>query len=143
MSESEAEATARDLAVCGDLVSPPLVNPETGFPSPKAKASGITRRESKRENNHQTPSHHNTHSMPPKGAIRGTGVGRPVQQGYARQVINEVTSPENRSVVTAVTFFAVSNEVYDRLAAEADTDLYGQAGVAFLHSSWSEILLPP
>ncbi|OTA31616.1 hypothetical protein BTJ68_07279 [Hortaea werneckii EXF-2000] len=63
--------------------------------------------------------------MPPKGAIRGTGVGRPAQQkgGYARQIIDEVTSQENRSVVTAVTFFA--------------------AGVAFLHSSWSEILLPP
>lgn len=47
--------------------------------------------------------------MPPKGAIRGTGVGRPAQQkgGYARQIIDEVTSQENRSVVTAVTFFAV------------------------------------
>ncbi|KXL45729.1 hypothetical protein M433DRAFT_149526 [Acidomyces richmondensis BFW] len=60
--------------------------------------------------------------MPPKGAIRA---GRPAPQrgGYARQVLNELRSPENRSLVTAVTFFA--------------------AGVAFLHSSWSEILLPP
>ncbi|EMC92659.1 hypothetical protein BAUCODRAFT_37563 [Baudoinia panamericana UAMH 10762] len=63
--------------------------------------------------------------MPPKAAIRGTAVGRPAQQrgNYASQIFNELTSPENRSVVTAVTFFA--------------------AGVAFLHSSWSEILLPP
>lgn len=49
--------------------------------------------------------------MPPKRAIGGTAVGRPAQQreGYARQVINELTSTENRSVVTAVAFFAVRN----------------------------------
>ncbi|KAL1301789.1 hypothetical protein AAFC00_005984 [Neodothiora populina] len=45
------------------------------------------------------------------------------QQGYARTILNELSSPDNRSVVTAVTVFAT--------------------GVAFLHSSWSEILLPP
>ncbi|RMZ13112.1 hypothetical protein D0860_02677 [Hortaea werneckii] len=52
--------------------------------------------------------------MPPKGAIRGTGVGRPAQQkgGYARQIIDEVTSQENRSVVTAVTFFAGLNDIH-------------------------------
>ena len=45
--------------------------------------------------------------MPPK-QIRGNAVGRPQQRGgYARQVIDELTSPENRSVVTAVGFFAV------------------------------------
>ncbi|TKA49582.1 hypothetical protein B0A54_00249 [Friedmanniomyces endolithicus] len=62
--------------------------------------------------------------MPPKRQIGGTAVGRPAQRGgYARQVIGELSSPENRSVVISVAFFA--------------------AGVAFLHSSWSEILLPP
>jgi hypothetical protein len=49
--------------------------------------------------------------MPPKRQqIGGTGVGRPVQSqrgGYARQVFAEITSPENRSVVTAVGFFTV------------------------------------
>ncbi|KAF1352559.1 hypothetical protein BDV97DRAFT_397570 [Delphinella strobiligena] len=43
--------------------------------------------------------------------------------GYARSLLNELSSAENRSLVTAVTVFA--------------------AGVAFLSSSWSEILLPP
>ena len=48
--------------------------------------------------------------MPPKrGAIGGTGVGRPAQQkGYARYLVGEVTNPENRSVVTSIAFFAVS-----------------------------------
>ncbi|KAH9834351.1 Mitochondrial import receptor subunit Tom6, fungal [Teratosphaeria destructans] len=62
--------------------------------------------------------------MPPKGAIRGGPLGRPQPKGgYARQVYEGLTSPENRTVVTSIAFFA--------------------AGVAFLHSSWSEILLPP
>ena len=52
--------------------------------------------------------------MPPKRAIGGTGVGRPQQQrgGYARTVINELTSAENRSVVTSVAFFAVGSLQY-------------------------------
>ncbi|KAG9592279.1 hypothetical protein KCU77_g8687, partial [Aureobasidium melanogenum] len=45
------------------------------------------------------------------------------QQGAISQVYTSLASPDNRSVVTAVAFFA--------------------AGVAFLHSSWSEMLLPP
>lgn len=47
--------------------------------------------------------------MPPKGAIRGTAVGRPApaKGGYVGQVINELTSAENRSVVISVGFFAV------------------------------------
>lgn len=50
--------------------------------------------------------------MPPKGAIRGNAVGRPAEQrgGYARTVLNGLTNPENRSVVTSVAFFAVSIE---------------------------------
>lgn len=53
--------------------------------------------------------------MPPK-TIRGTAVGRPAPQrgGYARQVVNELTSPENRSVVTSLAFFAVSHSRTER-----------------------------
>ncbi|THX70807.1 hypothetical protein D6D04_09771 [Aureobasidium pullulans] len=48
---------------------------------------------------------------------------RAQSQGAISQMYTSLASPDNRSVVTAVAFFA--------------------AGVAFLHSSWSEILLPP
>lgn len=81
--------------------------------------------------------------MPPKRGAIG-GVGRPAQQkGYARYLVGEVTNPENRSVVTSIAFFAVSRPYHnaDELAMDADDD--AQAGVAFLHSSWSEVLLPP
>ncbi|KAF2232512.1 hypothetical protein EV356DRAFT_505270 [Viridothelium virens] len=63
--------------------------------------------------------------MPPKRVPITTPAGRrgPQDQGYFRNVMNEVSNPENRAVLTAVGMFAVS--------------------VAFLHSSWSEILLPP
>ncbi|KAI5360846.1 Putative mitochondrial import receptor subunit Tom6 [Septoria linicola] len=64
--------------------------------------------------------------MPPKGAARGTAIGGPRQPqrgGFARETYNWVTSSDNRSVVTSLAFFA--------------------GGVAFLSSSWSEILLPP
>jgi len=56
--------------------------------------------------------------MPPRQVIRG----RVEEPSYARSVIGALTSPDNRSVMTAVGLFA--------------------AGVAFLHSSWSEILIP-
>ena len=80
--------------------------------------------------------------MPPKRAIGGTGVGRPQQpRGHARQVLNELTSPDNRSVVTSIAFFAVSRN--GPIAASGILRLGRQAGVAFLHSSWSEIILPP
>jgi hypothetical protein len=48
--------------------------------------------------------------MPPKGPARA-GLGRPAQSNtsYVRNAINELSSPENRSVVVAVSFFAVSN----------------------------------
>ena len=46
--------------------------------------------------------------MPPKGPAR-VGAGRPAQNNsYVRNAINELSSPENRSVVVAVSFFAVS-----------------------------------
>jgi hypothetical protein len=50
--------------------------------------------------------------MPPKGqAPARVGGGRPTQSNtsYVRNAINELSSPENRSVVVAVSFFAVSN----------------------------------
>ena len=47
--------------------------------------------------------------MPPKGPARVGGTGRPAQNSYVRNAINELSSPENRSVVVAVSFFAVSN----------------------------------
>lgn len=47
--------------------------------------------------------------MPPKQQqLRGTAVGRPARAGYARETFNALASPENRSVVTSITFFAVS-----------------------------------
>ncbi|KAF2165749.1 hypothetical protein M409DRAFT_24037 [Zasmidium cellare ATCC 36951] len=65
--------------------------------------------------------------MPPKqptirnGAIQSSSSRR--NKGFASDTYNFLTDAENRSVVTSVAFFA--------------------AGVAFLHSSWAEILLPP
>ena len=51
---------------------------------------------------------HETQQCPLKGAIRGTGVGRPAPpRGYAQQVYTEITNPENRSVVTSIAFFVV------------------------------------
>jgi hypothetical protein len=52
--------------------------------------------------------------MPPKGPAR-VGAGRPAQNNsYVRNAINELSSPENRSVVVAVSFFAVSNPLPHR-----------------------------
>ncbi|EMF16174.1 uncharacterized protein SEPMUDRAFT_38233 [Sphaerulina musiva SO2202] len=64
--------------------------------------------------------------MPPKGQQRGTALGGPRQPprgGFARETYKWFTSSENRSVVTSLAFFA--------------------GGVAFLSSSWAEVLLPP
>jgi hypothetical protein len=59
-----------------------------------------------------TNHNHTHHNMPPKGqAPARVGGGRPAQSNtsYVRNAINELSSPENRSVVVAVSFFAVSN----------------------------------
>ncbi|KAF2262642.1 hypothetical protein CC78DRAFT_534675 [Lojkania enalia] len=56
--------------------------------------------------------------MPPK-TVRSSRAPEP---SYARDTLSVFTNQENRSIVTAIGLFAV--------------------GVAFLHSSWSEILLP-
>ncbi|PPJ58070.1 hypothetical protein CBER1_03881 [Cercospora berteroae] len=62
--------------------------------------------------------------MPPKGRGNAIGGPRPAPRGgFARETYNWVTSADNRSVVTSLAFFA--------------------GGVAFLSSSWAEILLPP
>ena len=53
--------------------------------------------------------------MPPKGPARVGGAGRPAQNNsYVRNAINELSSPENRSVVVAVSFFAVSITIPER-----------------------------
>jgi hypothetical protein len=75
------------------------------------------------------------------------------QPGAISQMYTSLASPDNRSVVTAVTFFVVSNLfATSNLSHREDKSLRwrknrsadsSQAGVAFLHSSWSEMLLPP
>jgi len=57
--------------------------------------------------------------MPPKGVPARAGLGRPAQQNnsYVRNAINELSSPENRSVVVAVSFFAVSVSASHNLGA--------------------------
>lgn len=62
-----------------------------------------------------------TNTMPPKG--------RQLQRpGYARTVLNELSSPDNRTVVTAVTFFAVclvaSNSASSAIFLVSNTDIY-------------------
>ncbi|KAF1842448.1 uncharacterized protein K460DRAFT_370410 [Cucurbitaria berberidis CBS 394.84] len=59
--------------------------------------------------------------MPPK-QIHGKGGRTLAEPSFARNAIRTFTSAENRGVVSAVGMFAI--------------------GVAFLHSSWAEILLP-
>ncbi|OCL03013.1 hypothetical protein AOQ84DRAFT_357107 [Glonium stellatum] len=56
--------------------------------------------------------------MPSRQVIRG----KAEEPSYVRSAVGAIASPSNRSVMTAVVLFA--------------------AGVAFLHSSWSEILIP-
>lgn len=56
--------------------------------------------------------------------------------------MNELTSQENRSVVTSVAFFVVRSD-WHISTVKHNTDQFAQAGVAFLHSSWNELLLPP
>jgi len=46
--------------------------------------------------------------MPPKGRALGPSAHQQQQQGYMRNTINALTDDENRSVVIAVSFFAVS-----------------------------------
>ncbi|KAF2019657.1 hypothetical protein BU24DRAFT_419277 [Aaosphaeria arxii CBS 175.79] len=59
--------------------------------------------------------------MPPK-TLKSHG-GRTLQEpSFGRSVVQTFTSSENRPIVTAIGLFAI--------------------GVTFLHSSWSEILLP-
>ncbi|KAF2687057.1 hypothetical protein K458DRAFT_295578 [Lentithecium fluviatile CBS 122367] len=60
--------------------------------------------------------------MPPKGTGKGGRTLASSEPNYARGAYQTIMSPDNRSVVTAIGMFAV--------------------GVAFLHSSWAEILLP-
>ncbi|KAJ4377363.1 hypothetical protein N0V83_000188 [Neocucurbitaria cava] len=82
--------------------------------------------------------------MPPKQIH---GKGRTVAEpSFARNAIRTFTSPDNRSVVSAVGLFAVRH--HDPFAVREDVERsalwsrWNGIGVAFLHSSWAEILLP-
>jgi hypothetical protein len=69
--------------------------------------------------------------MPPKGPARVGGAGRPAQNNsYVRNAINELSSPENRSVVVAVSFFAVSYPLTRRCS---DVDERGERGGSALN----------
>jgi hypothetical protein len=60
--------------------------------------------------------------MPPKRVQAGGRSNAAEAAGYGRSAVSSLTSAENRGVVSAIGLFVI--------------------GVAFLHSSWSEILLP-
>lgn len=88
---------------------------EPSLPSPQLSQpanmnASIERRETSSTTQHQNHIPHTTtrYNMPPKGSAR-VGAGRPAQSNsYVRNAINELSSAENRSVVVAVSFFAVS-----------------------------------
>ncbi|KAK8200028.1 hypothetical protein HDK77DRAFT_217335 [Phyllosticta capitalensis] len=54
--------------------------------------------------------------------VKRAAYGAPKEQGYVSSAWSTVTSSDNRTMVTALGMFA--------------------AGVAFFHSSWSEMMLP-
>ncbi|KAI5811443.1 hypothetical protein DFH27DRAFT_605548 [Peziza echinospora] len=61
--------------------------------------------------------------MPAKRSNRQVAVAAPpAQPGFLTSIYREVTSPDNTTVVRSIALFGVA--------------------VAFLHSSWSEILAP-
>lgn len=84
--------------------------------------------------------------MPPKRTVPAV-TGKPQQrqqQSAVKNVIDQALAPENRSLVTAVGMFAVSQQRRTSiLRLDKLTILLQQAGIAFLHSGWGEILLPP
>lgn len=69
--------------------------------------------------------------MPPKGGrALGPSAGQQQQQGYMRNTMNALTDAENRTVVIAVSFFAVSDPVDLRrrmLGMLEDMDFHGEA----------------
>ena len=60
-----------------------------------------------------------------------------------QNVYDGLTSPDNRTVVIALGFFAVSPSTTNHFLSDEYVLIALQAGVTFLHSSWSELLLPP
>lgn len=106
----KADTSEVDISMSRDLV--PSLPSVRNFPRTHHE-----RRVKQRETSSSPPnphhqnhiSHTQQHNMPPKGPAR-VGAGRPAQNNsYVRNAINELSSPENRSVVVAVSFFAVSN----------------------------------
>jgi len=49
--------------------------------------------------------------MPPKSARIGGPAGRQSNRGYMQNVFEQLSSPDNRSVVISVSFFAVGGFV--------------------------------
>jgi hypothetical protein len=64
--------------------------------------------------------------MPPKGVPARAGLGRPAQQNnsYVRHAINELSSPENRSVVVAVSFFLLLVFSFIRISCHLSVPLF-------------------
>jgi len=82
--------------------------------------------------------------MPPKSARLSGPPGRASNRsGMMQNVYDGLTSPDNRTVVIALGFFAVSPPITNRFGTGGYVLITLQAGVTFLHSSWSELLLPP
>jgi len=48
---------------------------------------------------------------PKQQVIRNGRISLVEEKGYARQVVDEIASSENRQVITAVGLFVVSNQV--------------------------------
>ncbi|KAG9192065.1 hypothetical protein G6011_10799 [Alternaria panax] len=91
--------------------------------------------------------------MPPK---QMTGKGRTLNEpSFASSAVSAFTTKENRSIVTAAGMFAVRYPGRWKTYEEGKSMIWNkencgntsanggpQIGVAFLHSSWAEILLP-
>ena len=81
--------------------------------------------------------------MPAKQVVVSSG--RP-QKGFFASAYDEITHPENATVVRSLLVFGVSchsDFVVYLVLSEVLTVFLVQAGVAFLHSSLGELLLPP
>ncbi|KAL3479038.1 hypothetical protein BJX99DRAFT_222849 [Aspergillus californicus] len=67
---------------------------------------------------------------------------RQTEKGFLSVTYEQITSPENATIVRSILVFGVRCIISSSLIDERANALL-QAGVAFLHSSLSELLLPP
>lgn len=65
------------------------------------------------------------------------------QKGLLGSTYETVTSSENAAVVRSVAVFGVSKQEFSLHLRYSRLIYYIQAAVAFLASSWAELLLPP